>query len=183
MIFQFRKELDNVKSTIKEDCFVHEFQWEVVERDQYEFRGLKVDINRTQKLMQFYAWNPRGSGLEVVDVEYSTDQLSTWNVLRKRELSSSIGSSTRSPFGFPRFSVEGNFGLKSRIDFRILLKEPHQNYSFCLVDRLHGDQLWSAATNRQFTDVEFVVGGTSYQQESARSLPKYSIRRRLNVKK
>ena len=61
----------------------------------------------------------------------------------------------------------GSFALKSRIDFRLMLKESTENYSFCLVDRLHGDQLWSAATDRRFTDVEFAVDDKSFHAHRA----------------
>ena len=65
-------------------------------------------------------------------------------------------NSEDSLFGFPRFFAETKFLSETRLKFRIVLKELHENYPFCLVDRLHGDQLWGAATNRQFTDVEIV---------------------------
>ena len=113
-------------------------------------------INRKPESIQLFPWNSRGSGLEVVDVECSTDRR-TWQLMLKRQLSNFT----------PFFSVGGTVPLNSRVDFKILLRELDQNYSFCLVDRLHGQQLWSAATNRQFTDVEFVVGGKSFHDHRA----------------
>ena len=135
-----------------------------------------MNINRKPTSIQLLAWNPSENGLEVVDVEYSTDQL-TWQVLSKRQLSSSVGSSKRPQCGFPRFIVEGIFALKSRIHFRILLRELDRDYSFCLVDRLRGNQLWSAATKRKFTDVELVVGGKSFHAtfNPDEKLAKYEI--------
>ena len=35
------------------------------------------------------------------------------------------------------------------------------------MDRLRGNQLWAAATNRQFTDVEFLVAGESFHAHQA----------------
>ena len=93
--------------------------------------------------------------MEVVDVEYSTDQLS-WSVSFKHR-------SSRLSF----FDASGDFPINSRFYFKIVLKELHDKYPFRLVDRLHGQQLWSAATNRQFTDVEFVVGGRSFHAHRA----------------
>ena len=70
--------------------------------------------------------------------------------------------------GSPRFfSAGGTFPLKSQVFFKIALKELNQSYSFCLVDRLRGNQLWSAATKQQSTDVEFVVGGKSFHAHRA----------------
>ena len=128
------------------------------------FKGLKMKKNRKRASIKLFTWNPSENGLEVVDVEYSKDQ-SDWRMLRKRELSSSAGSSKRSQC--THFSVKGSFALKSRIDFRLMLKESTENYSFCLVDRLHGDQLWSAATDRRFTDVEFAVDDKSFYAHRA----------------
>ena len=65
------------------------------------------------------------------------------------------------------FSAGGGFSLDSRVYFKLLLKELNQSFSFSLVDRLHGQQLWSAATKQQFTDVEFVVCGKSFHAHRA----------------
>ena len=140
---------------------------EIVKSGQFDFNvsGLKMNINIPLMYfpgMELRAWNPSENGLEVVGVEVSLDiDRDYWEPMRKRELPQKK---------FVRFVLEEKdrtscmdvIEMDSPIYFRILLKELSENYSFRLVDRLHGDQLWNAATNRQFTDVEFVVGGTSY---------------------
>ena len=48
------------------------------------------------------------------------------------------------------------------IEFRVSFAEANDQYKFRLMDRLHAGELWKAATNRRFTDVEFVVAGQSF---------------------
>ena len=141
----------------------HEFQWELVKSGQYDFRGLLITINRKPNSIQLYSFNAAANGLDVGVVWYSTDQV-VWELMDKLELPPFGATSdfARSPVGFPTFGVEEHFKKKSRIHFRIQFKELQKIYCFCLVDWQHGQQLWSAATNRQFTDVEFVVCGKSF---------------------
>ena len=160
-------------------CTCHEFEWEDVKSDQYDFRGLLITINRKPNSIQLYSFNAAANGLELVAVRYSTDQ-----VIWKRMCKLQLPSVARSPVCFPTFVAEGHLQMKNRIYFRIFLKELVDDYCFCLVDWQHGQQLWSAATNRQFTDVEFVVGGKSFHahraslQPEVRTLPKCSARLR-----
>ena len=58
------------------------------------------------------------------------------------------------------FRMHDNF--KGRIYFRIMLKESNQDYTFWLIDQLHGQQLWSAAVNGQFADIQFLVGERTF---------------------
>ena len=148
---------------VTEYCFVHEFEWEVVRDGKYDFRGFTMDIVWNPRSVQLFPWSPGSYGLKVVDVEYKADQL-TWKAMGKICTASLAQARFKDSF---TLIVKGHFPLKSRIDFRLVLEQLNQDYSFCLVDRLRGDQLWSAAANRQFTDVEFVVGGRLFPAHRA----------------
>ena len=164
-MYLIRQKYRTEKPTITGECFVHEFQWEVVESGEHDFRGLKITITNKKEL-RLCVWNSSGYGLEVDNVELFE---SSGNKLpiQKVEPPNYENSSACSLFGFPRFCAGRSFPSKTLLNFKIVLKELHENYPFCLVDRLHGEQLWSAATNRQLTDVEFVVGGRSFHAHRA----------------
>ena len=100
-------------------------------------------------------------------IQYSTSWGRTWKAMDQRNLEQVDAFFARSPFGFPHFAACGDFPLKRYIYFRIMLKELNENYSFCLIDQLHGQELWSAATKRQFTDIEFLVDGETYPAHQA----------------
>lgn len=113
--------------------------------------------------MSFYCWNPNAIGLDILRVDYNRDGDTIWKPMRKHDCDWSKSHT----YGFPYFKAEGSFSAKSRIHFRVSFKEATEKYKFRLMDRLRGSQLWAAATDRQFTDVEFVVDGKSFHAHQA----------------
>jgi speckle-type POZ protein len=51
--------------------------------------------------------------------------------------------------------------------FRICIEGSVPGYSYCLSDRLAKDQLWAAAKNQNWADVEFVVKGKTFSAHKA----------------
>ena len=113
--------------------------------------------------MRFFCWNPNAIGLDIIRVDYNREGKLYWKPMKKNDCDSSKSFS----FGLPYFSPEGPFPVKSKIQFRVSFKEATDKFKFRLMDRLRGSQLWTAATDRQFTDVEFVVAGKSFHAHQA----------------
>ena len=120
--------------------------------------SLKSDLS-----MSFYCWNPNAIGLDILRVDYNRDGDEYWQPTKKHVCDPSKSYS----YGFPYFDAEDNFPAKSRIQFRVSFMEATKKVKFRLMDRLRGSQLWAAATDRQFTDVEFVVAGQSFHAHQA----------------
>ena len=134
--------------------------WESVENGQYDYRGLKITINLMEwGRLEFYSVNAATNGMNIVDVKYSKDHIS-WLTADKCNLPPFDDSSAHSSLDSAYFRMHDNF--KGRIYFRIMLKESNQDYTFWLMDQLHGQQLWSAAVNGQFADVQFLVGERTF---------------------
>ena len=160
----FREEATYKKEpTVRQECFVIEFVLECpkVGSNELRFRNVIMEVLlRSDRLMRFYCWNPNAIGLNIDCVEYNRDGDKYWSAMDKNCGCDSL--SYYNSYGFPYFDVKGEFLAERRINFRVSFKEVTENYTFCLVDRLRGSQLWTAATNRQFTDVEFIVAGKSF---------------------
>lgn len=109
--------------TIEEDCYcVHEFEWELVDSGQYDFRGPRMSIQK-EISMQMYFWNPNGSGLSVDRVQWFNSDFDQWYGMTKREWPESGGSLATV------FSEQLDFKMNSRIAFRIESSICHLNGS------------------------------------------------------
>ena len=149
-----------------EESFVHQFTWESASnvRREFVFRNVVLEVILRDKMsLLLYCWNPNSIGLEVLRVEYLIDNGSTWDPMDRCECCSACDDE-KPPTGldgFPHFNAKAAFPAGCRIDFRVSFTETDDSFTFTLMDRLRGPQLWQAAKSGQFTDMEFVVGSKS----------------------
>ena len=153
------------EATIVEECFVKEFFIESAKVGSHEFRFRNVVMEvvlGNDHSMSFFCWNPNAIGLNVLRVDYTRNRGVDWRQMKKHSC-----EPPKPTYGFPYFSAEDDSPANCRIGFRVSFKETTEKYKFRLIDHLRGSQLWAAATDRQFTDVEFVVAGKSFHAHQA----------------
>ena len=125
-------------------------------------------LQQSDLSMSFLCWNPNAIGLDILRVDYFRDGDLYWIPMKRHD----CDSSRSYYYGFPYFNAEGNFPVDSnRIRFRVSFEEAMEKFKFRLMDCLRGRQLWAAASDRQFTEVEFVVAGESFQAIVAARCP------------
>ena len=153
---------------IVEQSFVHQFTWErdSHERREFVFRNVVLEaILRDKMSLTLYCWNPNSVGLKVLRAEveyfdgdgtmwYPMDRCESCSACDDKKLSTRLGS-------FPHFNIEGDFPDGCLINLRVVFTETDDSFTFSLMDRLRGPQLWQAAKSAQFTDMEFVIGSRS----------------------
>ena len=122
--------------------------------NEFCFRNIVMEILLKSDLsMRFFCWNPNAIGLDILRVEYIRDGYMYWQPMKKHGCDSSKSYS----YGFPYFEAYGDFPVESKIQFRVSFKEATEKYKFRLMNRLRGNQLWAAATDRQFANQAIVA--------------------------
>ena len=129
-----------------------------LENDNMCCVGVKHNSRLNRYVLYFVARSRYHVGFEIVDVFFTTHQAAT----RLPMLSASIEGSTRV------FSYEMvEWKTPVTCTFWVSVEETVDTYLYQLGDTMMAEQLWKAANDQLFTDVEFHVAGRIFSAHKA----------------
>ena len=99
----------------------------------------------------------RKIGLKIAEVTYSTPELGL-EKQKMTEIKSRFDFHIQIFKDFPNKEIDKDF----QVTFHVKLTSLTPQFTHQLIDATWMEQLWTAACNRQLTDVEFLVGGKSF---------------------